>query len=240
VVTRILNILRWFKWTLLRLHDATIGPRKAELDRLIKAGRVKIGPHTYAYGNPRIKTFDYDNTCIEIGDYGSLSADSIIMLGGKHAVEALTTYPHRILWNMEGAGQDGFPVPTGDSFIGADVWLCDGAIVLSGLRIGHGAIIAAGAIVTKDVPDYAIVGGNPARLIAYRFPEEQRKALVEIAWWDWPEEEVRKAVPLLAGKDADAFIAYAREQGRYDGPVPAPAAASDTPVASGMAQGARS
>ncbi len=99
-----------------------------------------------------------------------------------------------------------------DSFIGSDVWLCDNAIVLTGIRIGHGAIIGAGAVVTKDVPDYAIVGGNPAKVISYRFPEEQRKALLDIAWWDWPDEDVRDAVPLIAGKDVDALIAYAAER----------------------------
>jgi acetyltransferase-like isoleucine patch superfamily enzyme len=196
----------------LHVHDAFVGPERAVAKRLVRAGRLTIGPHTYAYSLPRIKHFIHDETKLHLGDYSSLSADALVMLGGKHAVDAVTTYPHRILWNMEGAGTDGFPMPSTDSFIGADVWLCDGAVVLTGIRIGHGAIVAAGAIVTKDVPDYAIVGGSPAKVIGYRFPEDQRKELLDIAWWDWPEDEVRAAVPLLAGKDATAFIAYARER----------------------------
>jgi chloramphenicol O-acetyltransferase type B len=207
-----ITFLRLLKHAFLRMHDNFVGPERAEARRLIRAGRLTVGPHTLAYSLPRIKHFIHDETKLYLGDYSSLSADALVMLGGKHATDAVTTYPHRILWNMEGAGTDGFPMPSKDTFIGADVWLCDGAIVLTGLRIGHGAIVAAGAVVTKDVPDYAIVGGSPAKVIGYRFPEDQRKELLEIAWWEWPEDEVRAAVPLLAGKDASAFIAYARER----------------------------
>jgi chloramphenicol O-acetyltransferase type B len=198
----------WRNW--LRLHDAVVGANAANARRLIRQGRLTVGPHTLSYSVPRVKAFSHDDCKLVLGDYGSLSGDSIVLLGGKHATDAITTYPHRILWGMEGAGEDDFPMPTGDGFIGADVWLCDGCIVLPGLRIGHGAIIAAGSVVTKDVPDYAIVAGNPAKLVRYRFNESQIEALLEIAWWDWPEEEVRAAVPLLAGKDVDEFIAYAR------------------------------
>jgi len=92
-----------------------------------------------------------------------------------------------------------------------------------------GAIIAANSLVNKDVPDYAIAGGMPAKVLRYRFPEEQRKALLEIAWWDWPDDEVRKAVPLLAAKDIDAFIDYARERQRA-GAVPQPRAVGAEPT----------
>ncbi|KRF20956.1 hypothetical protein ASG90_00615 [Nocardioides sp. Soil797] len=205
----LMNALRFVKYAPGRARDAAIGKNIANLNRLVKAGRVTVGDHTYG-GPPMIKTFTHDNTKLEIGKYSSISGDALVLLGGKHATDALTTYPHRILWRMEGAGEDGFPMHSEDSFIGSDVWLCDNVIVLTGIRIGHGAIIGAGAVVTKDVPDYAIVGGNPAKIISYRFPEEQRKALLDIAWWDWPDEDVRDAVPLIAGKDVEAFIAYAK------------------------------
>lgn len=219
------SILRFIYYSIIRAHDAIVTEHVATLRRLEKAGRVTIGEHTRMYSLPRIKHFIMDDTKLTIGDYCSLSTDSIVLLGGMHAVDAVTTWPHRILWKLDGAGEDGFPTPTGDTFIGSDVWLCDGCIVLSGVRIGHGAIIAAGSVVTKDVPDFAIVGGNPAKLIRYRFPEDQRKELLDIAWWDWPEEHVRDAVPLLAGKDASEFIAYAREkQARGEVPVGAGAA----------------
>ncbi len=84
--------------------------------------------------------------------------------------------------------------------------------MMSGITIGDGAVIAGGAVVTKDVPPYAIVGGNPAKLIRYRFTPEQIEALLEIKWWDWPVDDVREAVPLIAGDDIDAFIEYARNK----------------------------
>lgn len=206
------TVLRFCYYLLRRGHDSIVGPHIAELKRLEKAGRVTIGDHTRAYSIPTIKHFIHDETKLRIGDYCSLSTEAVIYLGGKHKVDAVTTYPHRILWGMEGAGKDGFPTPTGDSEIGSDVWLCPGSHVLSGVRIGHGAIVGAGSVVTKDVPDFAVVAGNPARIVRYRFSKEQIAALLEIAWWEWPRDEVERAVPLLAGENIDDFIAYAYDR----------------------------
>lgn len=75
--------------------------------------------------------------------------------------------------------------------IGNDVWLGKNVIVTNGVRIGNGVRAAAGAIITKDVPDYAIVAGIPARIIKYRFTKEQIEKLNKIAWWDWPIEKIR-------------------------------------------------
>lgn len=74
--------------------------------------------------------------------------------------------------------------------MGNDVWFGNGATVMPGVRIGHGAIIATGAVVTSDVPDYGIVGGNPARLIRKRHPERDIARLLAVAWWDWPVEQI--------------------------------------------------
>jgi phosphonate metabolism protein (transferase hexapeptide repeat family) len=79
--------------------------------------------------------------------------------------------------------------------IGHDVWIGHGAIVLPGRSIGTGAVVAAGGVVTKDVPDYTIVGSNPARPIKRRFPEEIAKRLMRLAWWDWDHEALRVALP---------------------------------------------
>ena len=202
---------------LLRIRNTIVGENEAQLRRLRRAGRVSIGAHTY--GTPIIKDYVYDETRLIVGKYSALSETATVMLGGEHAIDRVTTYPHRIMWKMDGAGKDGIPVPTGDTVIGNDVWLTQLAFVRSGVHIGDGAVVASGAVVTKDVPPYAIVGGNPARVIRYRHTEEQRAALLEIRWWDWPDEQVRAAVPLLAGKDIDAFITYAREKQRT-GEVP--------------------
>lgn len=100
----------------------------------------------------------------------------------------------------------GHPTTRGDVVIGNDVWLGYKFTVMSGVTIGHGAIVAAGAIVTKDVPPYAIVGGIPAQVIRYRFDKKQIDDLLSIAWWDWDEEKIHNAMPLLLSRDIEEFI----------------------------------
>src|SRR5919112_1299826 len=80
---------------------------------------------------------------------------------------------------------------------GHDVWLGSGAIVMSGVTVGHGAVVAAHAVVTRDVPPYAIVGGNPAKVIRYRFDEETIAALLDAKWWELPREKIATLIPLL-------------------------------------------
>ena len=90
--------------------------------------------------------------------------------------------------------------------IGHDVWIGHGAIVLPGRNVGTGAVIAAGAIVTKDVPPYCIVAGNPARPIRQRFPHHVAERMQILAWWDWPHEQLRAALPDFQALSAEAFL----------------------------------
>jgi chloramphenicol O-acetyltransferase type B len=184
-----------------------LGVREAEFRRLERTGRITRGQGTYGW--PQIFAFDRTDSGLRVGAYCSLNG--AFVLGGKHAVDQVTTYPLRIHFGMEGAGHDGNPTHTGDTVLGSDVWTCAGALINSGVNVGHGAIVGAGAVVITDVPAYAIVGGNPARVIRYRFSPEQIAALLEICWWDWSEDRVRAAVPYLASADIDRFIAYAQD-----------------------------
>lgn len=179
---------------------------QAELRRLQRKGRVVLGTETDA--RARIWTDVHGDERLLAGNYSQLGGTFI--LGGNHGPNRVTIYPMRIAWGLEGAGQDGCPVPTGDTIVGSDVWTCEGSLILPGVTIGDGAVVAAGAVVFGDVPPYAIVAGNPAKVVTYRFDEDQREALLQIRWWDWPHERVLEAVPWLCTDEVDEFIAYAR------------------------------
>ncbi len=127
------------------LRNALLGENYAEMRRLQRAGRVTIGPGTYGW--PRIWTDVNGHECLRVGNYSSLNGT--YLLGGRHGDNFVTTYPHRINWKMPGAGEDGFPTPTGDTIVGSDVWTCEDSLILSGVKIGDGAIVAAGAVVDQ-------------------------------------------------------------------------------------------
>ena len=202
---RLEGAARLAAFTYRRAGEIYFGRDLATVRRLTKQGRITYGVGTY--GVPTVYTFVHDTTRLRVGT--TRPSARTIMLGGEHVPDRITTYPHRIMLNMDGAGEDGFPVHTGDTVIGSDVWTGYGSMLLSGVQIGDGALVAAGAMVYKYVPPYAVVGGNPAKIVKYRFSEEQIAALLDIRWWNWSEDEVRAAVPILASKDIDEFIEYA-------------------------------
>jgi phosphonate metabolism protein (transferase hexapeptide repeat family) len=90
--------------------------------------------------------------------------------------------------------------------IGHDTWIGHGAIVMKGVTIGNGAIIAASSVVTKDVPPYAVVGGTPAQLIKWRHPAPVAERLQALAWWDWDHERLKRALPDFRALSAEAFV----------------------------------
>jgi len=169
-----------------------------------------LGHRSYADGDPRVVVYYGDAPHqVHIGAYCSLAQDVQFVVGGNHHPEWVSTFPFRAAFGLPGAFEDGQPASRGPITVGNDVWIGLGALILSGVTIGDGAVIAAHSVVTKDVRPYAIVGGNPAREIRRRFDDETVKALLACRWWDWPEEELTSIVDLISGPDVDALLDYA-------------------------------
>ncbi|MEO8026053.1 MAG: CatB-related O-acetyltransferase [Bryobacteraceae bacterium] len=167
-------------------------------------GRIEVGAFTY--GAPRILWWG-DDASLSIGKYCSIADDVEIALGGNHRVDWVTTYPFPALrgWR-EAKSIQGHPTTRGNVIIRNDVWLGRGCTVLSGVTIGNGAVCGSRAIVTHDVPDYAIVAGNPAKIVKMRFDAETINRLVSLQWWNWDPSKIRRALPDLLSPDIQRFL----------------------------------
>jgi len=136
-----------------------------------------------------------------IGKFCSIACNAkFIMTSGNHAMNSLSNYTFPIFYDEWGL--DVFRVTDawdnkGDIEIGNDVWIGYDSVIMSGIKIGDGAVVAARALVSKDVPPYTIVGGTPAKMIRKRFPDDVISKLIDLKWWDWPVEKIRKNIPII-------------------------------------------
>ena len=179
------------------------------VDRLLKRdgrGRVSLG--RYTYGAPEVR-FPTEYSTLAIGSFCSIANHVVVYLGGEHRTDYVTAYPfgyiHEDVFPLEQPkGRTG---TRGDVVIGNDVWIGEQVSIMSGVTIGDGAVIANNSHVVKDVAPYAIVGGNPARVIRYRFTDEQIARLLEIRWWSWEDEKISRFAGALRNSDIEGFIA---------------------------------
>jgi acetyltransferase-like isoleucine patch superfamily enzyme len=160
----------------------------------------------FSYGVPTVLRWGEPATLV-IGNFCSLADGIDILLGGNHRPDWVSTYPFPAISHWpEAADIQGHPATNGDVIIGNDVWIGYKATILSGVTVGDGAVVGAGAVVTRDVPPYAIVGGNPARTIRMRFSDDIIQQLLEVRWWDWDLERIRRHIPLLMQTDISKFL----------------------------------
>lgn len=214
---------------LVRLRRRVLGWAAARLWPYLeeRARRSVVGPTIHMNAPPSlvrweqpsyvnlkvVETAAREGHPIEVGRYCSLNEHAYAFLGGNHAVHHVSTFHFRRVMGLGEPLEE--PLSDGPIRIGNDVWVAFEAVLMSGVTIGDGAVVAARAVVTRDVAPYEIVGGVPARHIGWRFDDETRAALLRIRWWDWPEEQVLERLPEIQSDDVAGFVR------RYDpGPVP--------------------
>lgn len=145
-----------------------------------------------------------------LGSYCSIADKVRVFLGGNHRTDWVTTFPFNIL--RESARHfKGHPATKGNVVIGNDVWVGSEATILSGVTIGDGAVVGAQALVTRSIPPYGIVGGNPARLLGKRFDDKIIQRLLAIRWWDWDDITLDRFMPLMLSQDIETFLSQAEK-----------------------------
>ncbi len=185
------------------------------LKNFITKPNIIIGDYTYYDDLEEPENFENKNVLYHypfigdkliIGKFCAIATDAkFIMNGANHKISGLSTFPFSIFRN---GWEKVIPKPgelpyKGDTVVGNDVWIGYDAIIMPGVHIGDGAIIAAKSVVTKDIPPYTIVGGNPAKIIKTRFNESTIEKLLKIEWWNWDVEKITKNLSIITGSNIE-------------------------------------
>ncbi|WPR50510.1 CatB-related O-acetyltransferase [Streptomyces sp. S399] len=197
------------------LHPMAGQPRVVQLKPLITSPLIEAGAFSY-YDDPHEPTafetrnvlYHYGPEKLVIGKFCALAQGvRFLMNGANHRMDGLSTFPFPMLggsWTDHRDLLADLPA-RGDTVLGNDVWTGYGVTVMPGVRIGHGAIIAAGSVVTGDIPDYAVAGGNPARVIRHRYDARDTARLLALAWWDWPLDHLTAHLRTIMSGTVDAL-----------------------------------
>ncbi len=188
------------------------------LKNFVKASNIIVGDYTYfddRRNGPEkfeeynvLYNYDFSKVKLIIGKFCAIAAETRFIMTGDHKLDAISTYPFPIFKQGWESAFNVYDLPVkGDIVVGNDVWFGYDSLVRGGVTIGDGAIIATRAVVVKDVPPYAIVAGNPARIVKMRFDDETIRRLVQIAWWNWDIEKISKNLSLICHLDIDRLEA---------------------------------
>ncbi|MEA5510419.1 CatB-related O-acetyltransferase [Crocosphaera sp. UHCC 0190] len=184
------------------------------LKNIITNPNIIVGDFTYYddFENPHnfennvLYHFDFIGDKLIIGKFCAIASDvKFMMNGGNHPLNYFTTYPFTIFGHAWENTMSVANTSKGDTIIGNDVWFGYNALIMPGIKVGDGAIIAASSVVTKDVEPYTIVGGNPAKLIRKRFEDEVINLLLKLQWWDWPIEKITQNIGILCSNNLAAL-----------------------------------
>lgn len=192
-------------------------PQICFISNTITNPQISVGDYTY-YDDPDdsedfernvLYLFPFVGDRLIIGKFCAIARGvTFIMNGANHKLSGFSTYPFFIFgqgWENSAPALGEEP-HKGDTVVGHDVWLGYNSLVMPGVQIGHGAIVAACSVVTADVPPYVVVGGNPARPIRRRFSEDICTALLQIAWWDWPIDKVTRNLSAIVSADLERLL----------------------------------
>lgn len=201
----------------MRFSDGRENPCMAHLAQVIDHPNITVGEFTYAndFDAPqdwaaRLAPYTYAGAPerLRIGKFCQIAHGArFITASANHSMAGFSTYPFPIFdtSKLDLYKQSFTDLP--DTVIGHDCWIGHGALILPGARLGHGVIVGAGAVVAGAVPDFAIVAGNPAKVVRMRFAPEVVQALLALAWWDWPLARIEAALPALMAGDLPALLA---------------------------------
>lgn len=196
------------------------------LKNIISSKQILVGDYTYYHDPVDVHNFEknvlylYDERFgaeamrdrLIIGKFCQIATGvRFIMNAANHVMNAISTYPFKRL-GKSWANTEMNPICKGDTIIGNDVWIGNGATFMQGITVGDGAIIATSSVVTKSVPPYTIVGGNPAREIRKRFDQETIDFLLEVQWWNWPIEKISANLDALSTGNLNLIKALVNPQ----------------------------
>lgn len=202
------------------LPDGTPWPGTVFLRNALSHSNIEVGDYSYfstfdplpdpsGYAT-RLAPYLFDGAKdrLRIGKFCQIAHGTrFITHGANHAMDGASTFPFPI-FNADtiGSYRDSF-VQKRDTVVGHDCWLGDGCTLLPGARLGNGVIVGAGAVVGGDVPDYAVVVGNPGRVIKLRFEADVVERLLTLAWWDWPLDKINAHHEAIVGADIPTLLA---------------------------------
>lgn len=209
-----------------KIYPRTVDKQTVYLNAVVKDRQLEIGDYTIYndfVNDPLL--FEKNNVLYHypihkerliIGKFCSIACGTKFLFNcANHSLKSLSTYTFPLFyeeWGLEKSDVATAWDDKGDIIIGNDVWIGYEAVIMAGVHIGDGAIIAARAVVTKDVPPYTIVGGTPAKEIRKRFDTETVEHLLKLKWWDWPIKKIRQWLPYITERNVTELLSVKKKK----------------------------